>query len=161
MRRSGNYVTYSLHYDQCPAVPASASVTVMDDMAAVFDALGNATRRRILDLVKASPGCGVGELAAHFDTSRIAVMHHLRQLEECDLIISQKDGRTRRLYHNPVPIQLIHDRWTTEYGEFWASRMADVKYAVEQKPSRRTTHGGHGQAGVKDPHSRADRGRVA
>jgi predicted transcriptional regulator len=136
-------------------------MTVMDDMAAVFDALGNATRRRILDLVKAEPGCSVGALAAHFDTSRIAVMHHLRQLEECSLITSHKDGRIRRLYHNPVPIQLIHDRWTTEYSAFWASKMADVKYAVEQGTSRRTKHDGHGAAGVDDPHSRANRGRVA
>lgn len=107
-------------------------------MAAVFDALGSETRRRILDLVKANPGCTVGALAAEFDTTRIAVMHHLRQLEECSLIVSEKAGRTRHLYHNPVPIQLIHDRWTTEYGGFWASRMADVKYAVERpRPAAR------------------------
>jgi len=136
-------------------------MTVMDDMAAVFDALGHPTRRRILDIVKASPGCGVGELAAHFDTSRIAVMHHLRQLEEAELILSRKEGRTRRLYHNPVPIQLIHDRWTTEYSEFWATKMADVKYAIEQGSSRRKHHGGHVKAGVKDPHPGTDRGRVA
>jgi predicted transcriptional regulator len=136
-------------------------MTVMDDMAAVFDALGNATRRKILDLVKEHPGCGVGEVAAHFDTSRIAVMHHLRQLEECSLILSRKDGRTRRLYHNPVPIQLIHDRWTTEYSEFWATKMADIKYAIEQGPPRRKRHDGHGKACVKDPHPRSDRGRVA
>jgi DNA-binding transcriptional ArsR family regulator len=131
------------------------------DMAAVFDALGSATRRRILDLVKADPGCTVGELAGHFDTTRIAVMHHLRQLEECDLVVSRKDGRTRRLYHNPVPIQLIYDRWTTEYGGFWASKMADVKYAVERGNQRRGLHGGHGAAGVEDPDPGSNRGRVA
>jgi len=136
-------------------------MTVMDDMAPVFDALGNPTRRRILDLVKAKPGCTVGALAAHFDTSRIAVMHHLRQLEECSLVLSRKEGRTRRLYHNPVPIQLIHDRWTTEYSEFWASKMADVKFAVEQSASRRSKHGRQGKAGVKNPHPGSDRGRVA
>ena len=134
----------------------------MDDMAAVFDALGSATRRRILDLVRTDPGCTVGELAAHFDTTRIAVMHHLRQLEDCDLILSKKEGRSRRLYHNSVPIQLIYDRWTTEYGGFWASRMADVKYAVESRQSRRgATHGGRHRTRLEDPDSRKDRGRVA
>ncbi len=132
-----------------------------NDMALVFDALGNATRRRILDLIKADPGCTVGELASHFDVTRIAVMHHLRQLEECELVVTRKDGRTRRLYHNPVPIQLIYDRWTTEYSGFWASKMADVKYAVETGTQRGEKHGGHGAAGVEDPHPGSDRGRVA
>lgn len=100
-------------------------------MAPVFDALGSATRRRILDIVKSRPGSSVGEVAVQFDTTRVAVMHHIRQLEECGLIVSKKEGRTRRLFHNPVPIQLIYDRWTDEYGGFWASKMADVKYALE------------------------------
>lgn len=134
----------------------------MDDMAAVFDALGNDTRRRILDIVKANPCCTVGELAAEFDTTRVAVMHHLRQLEDCGLIVSEKEGRTRLLYHNPVPIQLIYDRWTTEYGGFWASRMADVKYAVEHpnaKPG--ASHGRQRQTRVADRDQRSHRGRVA
>jgi DNA-binding transcriptional ArsR family regulator len=130
------------------------------DMAPVFEALGNATRRRILDLIKADPGCTVGVLASHFDTTRVAVMHHLRQLEECDLVVSVKEGRSRRLYHNPVPIQLIYDRWTTEYSGFWASKMADVKYAVEED-IQRSEHGGHGAAGIEDSDQGSNRGRVA
>ncbi len=95
-------------------------------MAPVFDALGHPARRTILDIVKANPGCSVGQLAREFDTTRVGVMHHLRQLEECQLILSEKVGRTRHLYHNPIPIQLIYDRWTTEYAGFWASRMAST-----------------------------------
>jgi DNA-binding transcriptional ArsR family regulator len=130
-------------------------------MAEVFDALGHPTRRRILDLLKTDPGISVGELAAHFDTSRIGVMHHLRLLEDSGLVISLKEGRTRQLFHNPVPIQLIHDRWTTEYGGFWASKMADVKYAVEQDDPSRRNDAGHGAAGLAGHHQRKDRGRVA
>lgn len=106
---------------------------MMDEMGAVFHALGSATRRRILDIVKAEPGCAVGEVARHFDTTRIAVMRHLRVLEEAELLISRREGRRRRLYHNAVPIQLIHDRWTTEYGALWSGRMAEVKYRVEAR----------------------------
>jgi DNA-binding transcriptional ArsR family regulator len=134
---------------------------ISPDMAPVFDALGNATRRRILDLLKAHPGCTVGELASHFDTTRIAVMHHLRQLEECALVVSRREGRTRRLYHNPVPIQLIYDRWTSEYSGFWASKMADVKYAVESESLRSDTYGRQGAAGIQDPDPGSNRGRVA
>lgn len=134
----------------------------MDDMAPVFDALGSDTRRRILDIVKANPGCSVGEVAKEFDTTRVAVMHHLRQLEDCSLIVSEKEGRVRRLFHNPVPIQLIYDRWTTEYAGFWASRMADVKYAVEHpdaQPGAR--HGRNRQARFPNRDQGRHRGRVA
>ena len=48
----------------------------------VFRALANATRRRILDVLREHPGANVNEVCAFFDTSRIAVMKHLRVLEE-------------------------------------------------------------------------------
>ncbi len=139
----------------------------MDSMGTVFDALGNATRRRILDLVKADPGCTVGEVAAHFDVTRIAVMHQIRLLEDARLLISQKDGRKRRLYFNAVPIQMIYDRWTTDLSAFWSGRMADVKYRVETKRARKKggkdgrKDGGATKPGVEGPHKRKDRGRVA
>lgn len=97
----------------------------------IFHALAHEHRRRVLDLVKARPGLGVGELAAAFDVSRIAVMNHLAVLEKAGLIISQADGRTRRLYLNAAPIQLIHERWTTEYSAHWANRLTAIKYAAE------------------------------
>lgn len=133
-------------------------------MGTVFDALGSATRRRMLDLVKASPGSSVGEVARHFDTTRIAVMLQLRILEQAGLVISEKVGRQRRLYHNPVPIQLIYDRWTTEYSAFWASRMADVKYELESA-SRGRKKGTRDERGsavrVAHRHKGSNRGRVA
>lgn len=108
-------------------------------MDAVFQALANASRRHMLDCVKASPGLTVGELAAQFDVSRIAVMKHLRVLEDARLVVSQKDGRTRRLYFNAVPIQLIHERWTTEYSAYWSGGLTRLKYAAESRePARRS-----------------------
>jgi DNA-binding transcriptional ArsR family regulator len=104
-----------------------------DEMDAVFHALANANRRHMLDHIKASPGILVGELAGHFDVSRIAVMKHLRVLEEARLVVSRKDGRTRRLYFNPVPIQLIYERWTTEYSAYWSGGLTQLKYAAETR----------------------------
>ncbi len=103
------------------------------DMNAVFQALAHDSRRRMLDLVKASPGIAVGSLAGEFDVSRIAVMKHLRVLEDAGLVISEKDGRTRRLYLNAVPIQMIHDRWTTEYSAYWGNSLTQLKYAAEAR----------------------------
>ena len=103
-----------------------------DSMDAVFRALGSKSRRRILDIVKDRPGCSVNHVAGYFEESRINVMKHLRVLEEAALIHSEKEGRTRKLYFNCVPIQIIHDRWTTQYSALWAGRLARVKYRVEE-----------------------------
>ncbi|MBC7772526.1 MAG: helix-turn-helix transcriptional regulator [Pyrinomonadaceae bacterium] len=106
-----------------------------ESMDSVFHALAHVDRRRILDLVKASPGSSVGDVCAHFAVSRIAVMKHLRVLEEAGLLITQKHGRTRRLFVNPIPIQGIHDRWVSGFIEFWAEKALDIKYRVESQSS--------------------------
>ena len=106
---------------------------------AVFAALAHAARRRMLDLVMAHPGMTVGAVASHFPVSRIAVMKHLAALESADLLLSQKRGRERRLYFNPVPIQQIYERWTDEYSSFWAGRMTDIQARVEEAESAKET----------------------
>lgn len=107
------------------------------DMDAVFQALAQTSRRRMLDIVKEEPGIGVGALAGEFDVSRIAVMKHLAVLEEAGLIVSEKDGRTRRLYFNAAPIQMIHDRWTTDYSAYWAGELTRIKYLAEARESEK------------------------
>ena len=102
-----------------------------DDMDLVFHALAHQTRRRILDLVRDQPGQSVGELAKAFDVSRIAIMNHLKVLEEASLITSQKDGRSRRLYLNAMPIQAIHERWIDGFSAYWADRLSFIKQAAE------------------------------
>ena len=102
-----------------------------DDMDLVFHALAHQTRRRILDLVRDQPGQSVGELAKAFDVSRIAIMNHLKVLEEAGLITSQKDGRARRLYLNAMPIQTIHERWIDGFSAYWADRLSFIKQAAE------------------------------
>jgi len=98
---------------------------------AVFSALANPIRRRVLDLLVTSPGMTVKAVASHFDISRIAVMKHLAKLEAAELVLSEKQGRERRLFFNPVPIQQIYDRWTDQYASFWAGHMTDIQSRVE------------------------------
>lgn len=102
-----------------------------DEMDAVFQALAHPDRRRILDIVKNDPGCSVESVCRYFAVSRIAVLKQLRVLEQAGLIHSEKPGRTRKLYFNVVPIQMIHDRWTSEYSAIWARKLTTVKYRVE------------------------------
>lgn len=101
------------------------------DMSAVFHALAHESRRQILDILRDRPGCPVGELAKHFDVSRIAVMNHLTVLEHAGLVVSEKDGRVRRLWLNAAPLQMIQDRWLGGYTSQFASRVTQLKYAAE------------------------------
>lgn len=118
-------------------------------MEAVFQALAHRDRRKILDIVKNAPGCCVNDVSAHFESSRIAVMKHLKVLEQAGMIVSRKEGRHRRLYHNTVPIQMIYDRWTSEYSVLWASRLTQIKYAVESAATEKTSGGRKKRLGKK------------
>lgn len=102
-----------------------------------FAALAHPARRKILDLLTQAPGMNVSAVTSHFEFSRIAVMKHLTCLEQAGLVLSEKVGRTRCLYFNPVPIQQIYDRWTTRYSSFWAGRMTDVQARVEARAKKR------------------------
>ena len=104
-----------------------------DSMDEVFAALSSPLRRRMLDVIKSQPGCCVNDVCAHFQISRIGVMKHLKLLEKAQLLTSEKQGRSRRMYINTVPIQLIYDRWTTEYSAMWASGLTRLKYKIESK----------------------------
>ena len=100
---------------------------------AVFRALADPSRRRILDLLKARPGTTVGELGERFDFSRFAVMKHLRVLEAVGLVVPRREGKSKRLYLNAVPIQTIYDRWISRYSALWASRLTGLKYTLEEE----------------------------
>jgi DNA-binding transcriptional ArsR family regulator len=102
-----------------------------DSQDAIFSALSHRARRRLLDLLKVMPGASVNDVCKYFEVSRIMIMKHLGVLEVADLVVSRKVGRTRQLYLNAVPLQAIHDRWSSEYGQFWAGRVMDLKYRLE------------------------------
>ena len=102
-----------------------------EQMDRVFYALSHTSRREVLDILRDTPGQTVGDVARQFDVTRIAVMNHLKVLEEAQLVISEKDGRARRLYPNAAPIQAIYERWTTTFSAHWLDRMSLVKSVAE------------------------------
>jgi len=108
-----------------------------DPLDPVFRALGDPTRRRILDLLTTAPGSRVREVCDPFPMSRIGVMKHLRILEQADLGRSEKVGRERRLQVNLVPLRMICERWSTRYGAFWAGALTDLKRRIETKVEER------------------------
>lgn len=99
----------------------------------VFLALASTPRRQMLDVIRLAPGCTVSHVADHFDMSRVGVLKHVNVLESAGLVISDKRGRERLLFMNPVPIQVVHERWSDTYASFWANRLTRLKYAVERQ----------------------------
>ena len=54
-------------------------------------------------------------------------MKHLRVLEEAGLVTTQRRGREKLHFLNPVPIRLVHDRWVSKYAEPWAATLTGLK----------------------------------
>jgi DNA-binding transcriptional ArsR family regulator len=98
------------------AVAEAAATDEADQDDAVFRALASATRRRMLDVLKASDR-STGELCDHFpEIDRTTVLQHLRVLERAELVTGRRVGRERRLALAPLPIKRIHDRWIGDYA---------------------------------------------
>jgi len=103
----------------------------MDDDR-VFKALADPTRRFLLDLLFERDGRTLSELESRLEMSRFGVMKHLRLLEEAGLVLTRRSGREKLHFLNPVPIQLIHDRWIGKYTERQVSALTDLKRELEK-----------------------------
>jgi uncharacterized protein YndB with AHSA1/START domain/DNA-binding transcriptional ArsR family regulator len=102
----------------------------MEDEA-VFRALADPSRRHLLDLLFERDGRTLSELELELPMTRFGVMKHLHVLEDAALITTRKVGREKLHYLNPVPIQLISDRWISKYSAVRASTLADLKTVLE------------------------------
>ena len=103
-----------------------------DTTAKVLDALGDPTRRAVLELIRggARP---VGGIAAELPVSRPAVSQHLQVLKEAGLVRDRKDG-TRRLYSvDPEGLEALR----TYLDGFWGDALAAFKEAAEEEGGRR------------------------
>jgi DNA-binding transcriptional ArsR family regulator len=107
----------------------------VDDDDRVFKALGDRTRRFLLDLLFERDGRTLTELESGLEMTRFGVMKHLRVLEDAGLVVTIRSGRQKLHYLNPVPIRLIHDRWIDKFRERQVSALADLKQQLEENPA--------------------------
>jgi uncharacterized protein YndB with AHSA1/START domain/DNA-binding transcriptional ArsR family regulator len=98
----------------------------------VFKALADPTRRSLLDELYREDGQTLSALQARFPITRFGVMKHLKQLEDTGLVVTQRRGREKLHFLNPVPIRLVHDRWVSKYAEPWAAALSDLKHRLER-----------------------------
>jgi DNA-binding transcriptional ArsR family regulator len=102
-------------------------------MDEVFKALADPTRRGLLDELFERDGQSLSELERRLPMTRFGVMKHLKQLERAGLVTTQRRGREKLHFLNPVPIRLIHDRWVSKYAEPWAATLTGLKRKLEEK----------------------------
>jgi DNA-binding transcriptional ArsR family regulator len=96
-----------------------------------MDALGDGTRRLILERLRGGPRA-VGDLAAGLPVSRPAVSQHLRVLKEAGLVTERRNG-TRRLYR--VDTDGLAE--VRDYLEsFWTDVLAAFEAAAEAEAEK-------------------------
>lgn len=102
----------------------------MDDDA-VFRALADRSRRRLLDRLHRTNGQTLGELCQGLEMTRQAVAKHLAILEEANLVAVQWQGREKRHFINPVPINEIAERWIGKFERPRLAALAKLKRTLE------------------------------
>jgi DNA-binding transcriptional ArsR family regulator len=101
-------------------------------MDAVFKALADRSRRKLLDQLHNSNGQTLTELCGQLDMTRQAVTKHLGLLEEANLVATVWRGREKLHYLNPVPLHEIYDRWIGKYERHRLQALSDLKKGLEQ-----------------------------
>jgi DNA-binding transcriptional ArsR family regulator len=102
----------------------------MDDDT-VFRALADASRRRLLDRLHDKNGQTLGELCQGLAMTRQAVTKHLSILEEANLVASERRGREKLHFINPVPINEIAERWIGKFERPRLSALSGLKKKLE------------------------------
>jgi len=100
-------------------------------MDAVFRALADPSRRRLLDRLRARNGLSLNELREGLDMTRQAVTKHLVILEAANLVATVKRGREKLHFLNPIPINEIAERWIGKYERGRVRALAELKKTLE------------------------------
>jgi DNA-binding transcriptional ArsR family regulator len=90
------------------------------DIGRVFHALGDPTRRAIVEKLGAGP-LSVSRLAEPLGITLAAVVQHLQVLEESGLIQTEKLGRVRTCRIEPAGLAAV-EKWIGERRSMWERR---------------------------------------
>jgi DNA-binding transcriptional ArsR family regulator len=99
---------------------------------AVFIALADESRRKLLDQLYRNDGQTLSQLCEHLDMTRQAVTKHLVLLEAANLIAVVWRGREKLHYLNPVPLHEIYERWISKYERHRLEALSDLKKGLEE-----------------------------
>lgn len=105
-----------------------------DDL--LFKALGDPSRRKLLDQLHANDGQTLGQLCEHLDMTRQGVTQHLDVLQAANLVATVKQGREKLHFLNPVPLQEIYDRWISKFEKPRLKALSTLKRRLEKHDAR-------------------------
>ena len=106
---------------------------MIDERDAIWKALSNTTRRRILSLLRRGPLTTTAMVAALPHLSRFGIMKHMSVLRDVGLITVRKQGPRRLNSLNIVPIRQIYEELVGDYQDLWAKRLTGLKREVESR----------------------------
>ena len=101
------------------------------DADKVFKALGDPTRRTLLDRLYEKNGQTLGELCENLDMVRQSATQHLGILEDANLVSTVRRGREKLHFINPVPIHEVYERWVRKFETQRLSLLHDLKTELE------------------------------
>jgi DNA-binding transcriptional ArsR family regulator len=107
-------------------------VTEMPNEDAVFKALGDRSRRTVLDLLHEENGQTLGQLCARMDMARQSVTQHLGLLEDANLISTVRRGREKLHFINPVPLHEVYARWVRKFETERLDALRDLRRSLEE-----------------------------
>ena len=102
------------------------------DHDALFKALADPSRRRLLDLLHAHDGRTLNELCDHLDMTRQGVTQHLALLEAANLVAIVWQGREKLHFLNPIPLQEIYERWIAKFEKPRLKALSKLKQKLEK-----------------------------
>ncbi|HEY3914686.1 MAG TPA: helix-turn-helix domain-containing protein [Verrucomicrobiae bacterium] len=105
-------------------------------MDAVFKALADPNRRKLLDALYKSNGQTLTELCKQLDMTRQAVTKHVALLEKANLVSVLWRGREKLHHLNPVPLHEIYERWISKYERHRLQALSDLKKDLEKNKSK-------------------------
>jgi DNA-binding transcriptional ArsR family regulator len=106
--------------------------------ADVFQALGDPTRRRIVEILRDGEQ-QVGDLVAKAGIHQSGVSRHLRILSESGFVSMRPDGQRRLYALRPEPFQEL-ETWLAQYRNLWEARLDRFGAALEKKQKSRRTN---------------------
>ncbi len=104
----------------------------IEDVDLLFKALADPTRRTLLDLLHAHDGRTLGALCEHLAMTRQGVTQHLGVLEAANLVVTTWRGREKLHFLNPVPLQVIYDRWIAKFEKPRLRALGDLQRRLEK-----------------------------